>query len=206
MAPSPNRTLLIATTSPGKLREWQELLVGTGYRLVGLAELGIDFDVEETGTTFRANALLKAEAYGRASELLTLAEDSGLVVQALGGQPGVYSARWEGDDYPHKNAVLLRLLTHEEGAARACHYACVAVLRHPDGRRWTATGVVRGRIATHPAGSGGFGYDPIFYVPRLGQTLAEISDAQKHRISHRGRAAAHVRAHLERLLAEGQAG
>lgn len=206
MAPSSDRTLLIATTSPGKLREWQELLVGTDYRLLGLADLGIDFDVEETGTTFRANALLKAEAYGKASGLLTLAEDSGLVVAALGGQPGVYSARWEGDDYAHKNAVLLRLLAGQEGAARACHYACVAVLRHPDGGKWSARGAVHGRIAMHPAGSGGFGYDPIFFVPRLGKTLAEISDAQKHRISHRGRAAAYVRAYLERLLAEGQAG
>lgn len=206
MAPSTDRTLLIATTSPGKFREWQELLVGTDYRLVSLTDVGIGFDVEETGTTFRANALLKAEAYGKASELLTLAEDSGLAVAALGGQPGVYSARWEGDDYAHKNAVLLRLLAGQEDSARACHYACVAVLRHPDGRRWYARGEVHGRIAMRPAGSGGFGYDPIFYVPRLGKTLAEISDAQKHRISHRGRAATRVRAHLERLLAEGQPG
>src|ERR1700731_3071816 len=144
--------LLIATTSAGKLREWQALLRDLPLDLLSLRAAGIDFDVEETGTTFAQNAILKAEAYGRASQLLTLAEDSGLCVAALGGAPGVHSARWEGPDYDHKNALLIRLLAGKEGAARACRYACVTVLRHPDGRLWHARGEVRGQIAFAPAG------------------------------------------------------
>jgi XTP/dITP diphosphohydrolase len=193
-------TLLIATTSEGKLREWRHLLVDLPCRLVGPRDVGIDLDVEESGETFAQNATLKAERYGEASRLLTLAEDSGLTIAALGGAPGVRSARWEGDDYVHKNRVLVRLLEGTHGPERACRYVCVVALRHPDGRLWRARGEVRGQIATAPAGSGGFGYDPIFYVPRLGKTLAEVPEDHKHRISHRGRAAQRIRPVLLRLL------
>src|SRR5438876_1104544 len=113
----PECRLLIATTSAGKLREWKQLLSDLPLHVQTLAESGIDFDVEETGATFRQNAFLKTEAYGRASGLLTLAEDSGLCVAALGGGPGVQSARWEGDDYDHKNALLIRLLEGKSGSA-----------------------------------------------------------------------------------------
>jgi XTP/dITP diphosphohydrolase len=143
-----------------------------------------------------ANARLKADAYGRASGLLTLAEDSGLTVLALGGKPGVQSARWEGDDYTHKNRKLIELLEGKEGHERACAYVCSVILRHPDGREWQMRGSVRGQIAHTPAGSGGFGYDPIFFVPSLGKTLAQIPIHEKDRISHRGRAARRVRAVL----------
>jgi XTP/dITP diphosphohydrolase len=192
--------LLIATTSAGKLREWQGLLTDVPLRLLTLADVGIDFDVEETGQTFAENAVLKAAAYGQASGLLTLAEDSGLCVAALNGQPGVRSARWEGSDYAHKNAVLIRLLEGRQGRARACRYACVVVVRQPDGRTWRVRGEVRGQIAEVAAGSGGFGYDPIFFIPRLGRTLAEVSIDEKDRISHRGRAAGRVRPILRQLL------
>src|SRR6202158_20323 len=133
MAPT---RLLIATTSAGKLREWQSLLADLPLDLVSLREVGITFDVDETGSTYAQNALLKVAAYGQASGLLTLAEDSGLSVAALGGGPGVHSARWEGPDYMHKNALLIRLLDGKSSAARACRYACVTALRHPDGRTW----------------------------------------------------------------------
>ena len=197
--------LLIATTSAGKLREWRGLLADLPFELLALTDVGIDFDVEETGTTFAQNAQLKAEAYGRASGLLTLAEDSGLAVAALDGGPGVHSARWEGSDYARKNALLIRLLKGRSGQARACRYVCVAVLRHPDGRLWRARGELRGRIAEAPAGSGGFGYDPIFYYPRLRRTLAEIPIHEKDRISHRGRAARRVRQVLRQLIEAGSA-
>jgi XTP/dITP diphosphohydrolase len=193
-------TLLIATTSAGKLREWQALLGDLPLRLLTLQDVAIDFDVDETGTTFRANAVLKADAYGRASGLLTLAEDAGLCVTALGGAPGVYSARWEGSDYAFKNRRLIELLADRDGVARACRYACVVVLRHPDGRHWYIRGEVRGEVAREPAGDGGFGYDPIFWIPRLGQTLAQVSIDEKDRISHRGRAAGRVRPILRQLL------
>ncbi len=196
----PSTRLLLATTSDGKRREWQALLGDLPLDLLGLADAGVDFNVDETGTTFARNAILKAEAYGRASQLLTLAEDSGLCVAALGGAPGVHSARWEGPDYAHKNALLIRLLEGKHGASRACRYACVVALRHHDGRMWQARGEVRGQIALAPAGTGGFGYDPIFFIPRLGRTLAEVAVDEKDRISHRGRAAGRIRPILRQLI------
>lgn len=201
--PSAAPTLLIATTSAGKLREWRGLLADVPFELLRLRDVGIEFDVEETGRTFAANARLKAEAYGRASGLLTLAEDSGLTVAALGGAPGVFSARWEGDDYEHKNRKLIELLDGKAGAERACRYVCVVVLRQPGGHEWRFRGEVRGQIAKEPAGTGGFGYDPVFYVPRLGATLAQVSEDAKHRISHRGRAAERVRPVLMGMLERG---
>jgi XTP/dITP diphosphohydrolase len=201
----PELRLLLATTSSGKLREWQALLTDLPLRLLSLRDIGIGFDVEETGSTYYQNALLKAEAYGTASGMLTLAEDSGLNVSALGGAPGVRSARWEGDDYLHKNALLIRLLDGKQGAQRACRYVCDVVLRHPQGRLWRGHGEVRGQIACKPAGSGGFGYDPIFYIPRLRQTLAQVAIDEKDRISHRGRAAGRIRPILRDLIEAGSA-
>jgi XTP/dITP diphosphohydrolase len=201
----PLEKLLIATTSAGKLREWKALLADLPLHLVSLREVGITFDVDETGSTLTQNATLKVEAYGRASGLLTLAEDSGLSVTALGGGPGVHSARWEGPDYGHKNALLIRLLDGKTGQARACRYACVTALRHPDGRTWQVRGELRGQIAVAAAGGGGFGYDPVFYIPRLKRTLAEVSVDQKDRISHRGRAARRIRPVLCQLIESGAA-
>src|SRR5687767_11580980 len=126
--------LLIATTSVGKAAEWRELLGSSGLELLGLADVGLaGMNVEEIGETFADNALLKAEAYGRASGLLTLAEDSGLTVDALGGGPGVRSARWEGADYARKNNLLIDLVADRPPSERGCAYVCVALLRHPDG-------------------------------------------------------------------------
>jgi XTP/dITP diphosphohydrolase len=192
--------VLLGTTSSGKIREWQNLLADLPVELITLGDAGIDFDVEETGATYAENALLKAEAYGSACNLLTLTEDAGLSVDALGGAPGVQSARWEGQDYAHKNAVLIRLLEGKHGTERACRYVCEVVVRHPDGRRWQVHGEVRGQIAMQPAGDGGFGYDPIFYVPRLRQTLAQVPIDKKDRISHRGRAARRIRPILGQLI------
>jgi XTP/dITP diphosphohydrolase len=190
----------VATTSQGKYREWQGLLGDLPLQLVNLRDVGIDFDIDETGESFADNASLKAEAYGAASGLLTLAEDSGLRVAALGGAPGVRSARWEGEDYAHKNALLIRLLEGKHGAERACSYVCVVVVRHPDGRTWRARGEVRGQIAAQAAGHGGFGYDPVFYIPRMRKTLAQVPIHQKDRISHRGRAAGRIRPVLRELI------
>ena len=199
----PKSDLLLATSSSGKLREWQALLADLPLRLLTLRDQGITFDVDETGTTYVENALLKADAYGTASGLLTLAEDAGLNVSALGGAPGVHSARWQGSDYANKNALLVRLLAGKHGAERACRYVCAVVLRHPDGRHWRVRGEVRGQIASAPAGQGGFGYDPIFYIPRLRQTLAQVSVDEKDRVSHRGRAAGRIRPILRHLIEAG---
>jgi XTP/dITP diphosphohydrolase len=198
--------LLIATTSAGKLAEWRELLAELPFELLDLKAVGLEeLDVEETGETFADNALLKAEAYGARSGLLALAEDAGLTVDALNGAPGVHSARWEGPDYVHKNRLLIELLEGKHGVERGCAYVSVTIVRHPDGRVWQARGTVRGQIALEPAGSGGFGYDPVFYIPRLRQTLAQVPISDKDRISHRGRAARRVRAVLRKLIETGQA-
>jgi len=199
----PDTRLLLASTSAGKFAEWQTLLSDLPIRLVTLRDAGIDFKVDETGSTYAQNALLKAEAYGMASGLLTLSEDAGLSVIALGGAPGVHSARWDGSDYVRKNALLIHLLEGKTGAARACRYVCDVVLRHPDSRAWRAHGEVRGQIAARPAGEGGFGYDPVFYVPRLRKTLAEVPIDEKDRISHRGRAARRIRPILRELIETG---
>lgn len=197
----PGDPLLLATTSAGKQRELRALLAGLPLRLVTPAELGLALVPEETGATFAENALLKARAYHAAAGLPTLAEDSGIEVEALGGAPGVYSARWEGlPDGAEKNALLLRRLEGVPDARRGCRYVCHAVLIDRAGTAYHAEGELAGRVARQPRGSGGFGYDPVFYLPDRGCTVAELSPAEKDRLSHRGRALAQLRALLERAL------
>ncbi len=198
-------SLLLATTSRGKADEYRDLLADLPLRLLLPADLGLDLEVEETGLTFRANADLKARAYHQAAhgrgEIWTLAEDSGLEVAALGGEPGVYSARWGGtSDYAVKLRLLLERLRDVPTERRGCRYACAVTLVEPGGRLHRCWGEVRGRIGYEPRGSGGFGYDPLFEVPRLGRTMAELSRAEKGAISHRGRAAQRVQQTLEAAL------
>ena len=196
--------LLLATTSAGKQRELRALLSDLPLTLVTPADLGITLVPDETGTTFAENAALKAHAYQAAAGIATLAEDSGLEVDALGGAPSVYSARWEGlPDGAEKNALLLRRLAGVPEDERGGRYVCHMVLLDGQGAEHHAEGECRGRIAWAPAGSGGFGYDPVFFVPALGQTMAELPPANKDRISHRGAAARRLRAIVEQLLSAG---
>jgi XTP/dITP diphosphohydrolase len=194
--------LLLATTNPGKLREYQEILAGLPVHLTTLAEQGITLEVEETSATFLGNALLKARAYARASGLLTLADDSGLEVDALGGEPGVRSARWPSPEMPYAERfrLILGRLAHVPAERWTARFRCVIALARPDGWVQTVEGVCEGRIAQAPRGEQGFGYDPIFLVPALGRTLAELSPEEKHRISHRGRAARAAREVLVRVI------
>ena len=198
------RRLLLATRNPGKLRELRELLDAAGLG-PDLALETLDAhpeapEIEETGETFEANARLKAAGSARAAGTWTLAEDSGLVVDALGGAPGVYSARYagtHGDDRAN-NARLLRELAGE--ARRSARYVCVVALANPEGEVVaTAGGTCEGEIAAAPRGEGGFGYDPLF-LPALcpGRSMAELAPERKRAISHRGRA---LRAFLPRLRA-----
>jgi XTP/dITP diphosphohydrolase len=182
------------------VRELREILGGLPLELPSLRDVGVELDVEETGRTFRENADLKALAYWRATRLPCLAEDSGFEVDALDGAPGIYSARWEGDDYRHKNGLIVERLTGLRGAARRCRYVCAMTLVGPDGRLRHAHGALTGRVADGPRGSGGFGYDPIFLVPRLGRTLAELKPAEKNALSHRARAARRLLPTVRRLL------
>ncbi len=182
------RTLLVATTNPGKLREIQWLMAGVAVRLTSLADLPSIEDPDETGTTLEENARLKAHYYCARSGLWTVAEDSGLVIDALGGEPGVRSARYLRADatYPERFADIYRRLDSRREAPRSARFVA-ALASVEDGRiTYETTGVVEGRIADAPRGSGGFGYDPIFFYPPYGRTLAEVTEPEKIAVAHRG--------------------
>jgi XTP/dITP diphosphohydrolase len=193
--------LLIATHNRGKVREYRRLLDGLPFALVGLDDIGVSFDVEETGSTFAENARQKAVAYAGASGLLTLADDSGLEVDALGGEPGIRSSRYAGPlaTDPERIAFLLGKLAGVALADRTARFRCVIAVATPGGELFTAEGVCPGMIIDAPRGSGGFGYDPIFFLPDQGCTMAELSVEQKNRLSHRARAVQKVRPLLLRL-------
>lgn len=198
---------MLATTNPGKIKEYSRLLAGCGYRLVTPADKNIDITVAETGLTFQENAILKAAAYAQASGLLTLADDSGLEVEALGGEPGVLSARYAGYNTTdaERNELLLRRLKDIPEKLRRARFRCVIALADPgDDIGQTTEGVLEGRIADFPKGSNGFGYDPIFFIPELGCTLAELASADKNRLSHRARAAEEASRILKQLSTRGK--
>jgi XTP/dITP diphosphohydrolase len=193
--------LLIATRNEGKLKEYEPLLAGLPVMLTYLTREGINHDVEETGNTFTENAVHKAEEYARISGLLTLADDSGLEVDALGGEPGVHSARYAGTDATDRDRYLLLLektrdIPEENRSAR---FRCVIAVAEPRGTTYTSEGVCEGVIAFSPEGSHGFGYDPVFFMPEYGKTMAQLPDETKNRVSHRARAARGIRPVLERL-------
>ena len=196
--------LLIATHNRGKLVEFQELLADLPLELVTLDQVGIRDDVEETGETFAENARAKAVEYARRSHLLTLADDSGLQVDALGGEPGVRSKRYAGENKsdPERVAFLLDKLRHVPREKRTARFRCVIVIAAPGGEEYECDGACEGLIEFAPRGTNGFGYDPVFLFPERGMTMAELSSDEKNRVSHRGRAAEKARKTLERLIAE----
>jgi XTP/dITP diphosphohydrolase len=191
--------LVLASGNAGKLAELSGLLAGSGIELVSQRTLGVG-DIAETASTFVENALLKARHAARITGLPALADDSGLCVDALGGAPGLYSARYAGaeGDAGANIAKLLAVLDGLPEAQRAARFYCVLVLlRHADDPQpLIAEGEWRGRILAAPRGTGGFGYDPVFFDPEHGQSAAELAPALKNRISHRGRALAVLRGHL----------
>ena len=196
---------VLATTNPNKVREIRVLLDGADIEVVGLEQFpGIE-PPEETGTTFEENAALKARYYTAATGLPAIAEDSGLEIDALDGQPGVESARFAGADssYPEKFARLYAMLDQAGGRDTAARFVCAVALADGDQIRFAARGTVEGRIAPEPSGAHGFGYDPIFFYPPEGRTLADVSDATKRAVSHRGAAFRALRAWLEHRKAEG---
>lgn len=199
------RTLLIATTNPGKLREYAAIFGGLEIELRSLRDLGIDDDVAETGTTFAANAELKARYYAQRSGLAALADDSGLEVAALNGEPGVYSARYAGPgaSEQERNAFLLKKLEGVPFHARLARFVCVIALANPAGALELVEGVLPGVIEFAPRGTNGFGYDPLFYLLDENATLAELAIEHKNRISHRARAAAAARPVIEHWMAQG---
>ncbi len=197
--------LLIATTNQGKLREYAAIFSGLPLELKTLSDVGITDDVEETGSTFAENAILKAQFYAERSGMVALADDSGLEVAALGGEPGVRSARYAGPgaSTEDRNNLLLKNLTGVPFHERLARFVCVIALARPDGTVQTVEGTLSGVIEQAPRGTHGFGYDPLFYLLDEDRTLAELLPEQKNQISHRARAAAEARAVLDIWLSEG---
>jgi XTP/dITP diphosphohydrolase len=182
--------LLIATTNPDKLREIRGLLASLPIEIVSLRDLLPVAEPEETGTTFQENARLKARYYGAHAGMMTVAEDSGLVVDALDGEPGVYSARFLRADasYPERFAEIYRRLAEHPERPRTARFVCAVAVVNGDDVVYETTGVVEGEIADAPRGGAGFGYDPIFYFPAYGSTLAEVTEDKKLMVAHRGQA------------------
>ena len=183
------RRLLVATTNADKLREIRQLLAGLPIELVSLRDVPSIEEPEEIGATFAENARLKARYYARHSRLWTVAEDSGLVVDALGGEPGIYSARFLRPDatYPERFAEIFRRLDAQPGAPRTARFvAAVASVDEHDRLVYATEGIVDGQITREPRGSGGFGYDPIFFYPPYHATLAEVTEEEKNAVAHRG--------------------
>ena len=187
---------VLATHNPGKLKEMSAILAELGIQVVGPDELGIDVEVEEAGTTFAENAMLKAQAICAASGLPAIADDSGLCVDALNGGPGVYSARYGGEGLDDRGRTMLLLQNMRGQTTRAAHFACAICCVFPSGDTLTAEGRCEGAIAFAPMGEGGFGYDPVFLVPEKAKTFSQLTAEEKNAISHRGKA---LRAFSEKL-------
>lgn len=192
----PSPTLLVATRNPGKMREYRQLLADYPGRLISLDDAGVPDEVEETGDTFHANAILKAGTYAQLSGCLTISDDSGLEVHALGGAPGVYSARYGGDACQtdaDRVTLLLRNLADVPWERRVARFRCCTAIADPragdEPNVATVVGSIAGVIQYEPAGEHGFGYDPVFYLPSYRATMAELPLAAKNRVSHRADAA-----------------
>ena len=193
--------LLLATTNPGKINEYRFLLDGIGYQVVTLAEQGIATMATESGNSYEQNARLKAAACTKLSQLITLADDSGLEVDALGGEPGIHSARFAGKiaTDADKVKILLAKLASIPWEERTAHFKCVIAIVTPEGKVELCYGECHGIIAFEAKGRNGFGYDPVFYLPEMGKTMAELPMEIKNQISHRGQAARKARQVLQRL-------
>ena len=183
--------VVLASKNPHKLVEISKITEKFGFDLVLQSELGVDIDVEETGSTFEENSLLKAEAVMKATGLPALADDSGIAVDALNGEPGIYSARYGFDDSLDDRGRLQLLLKNTEtvpDGERQAQFVCVISFVTPDGKVIQARGEIHGELTREPAGENGFGYDPIFYYPPLGKTTAELTPQEKNEVSHRANA------------------
>jgi len=180
--------IILATKNAGKVREMAEILKPYDINVISQKDAGIDVEVLETGDTFEENAEIKARAVAMLCDSPVLADDSGLCIDALGGKPGIYSARYGGEALPYPEKIRCLLKELENVTDRSAKFECAMVLVMPDGRKFSALGNVPGSILLAPEGTGGFGYDSIFYSSELGKSFGVASDEEKNSISHRGRA------------------
>lgn len=181
------KRLVFATGNQGKVNEFRQML-GNDYEICSMKDLGVEVDIVEDGSTFEENAIIKARTVMEATGEMVLADDSGFEVDYLNREPGIYSARFMGEDTPYsiKNAELLRRCEGVPEEKRDARFVCVIACAYPDGTVETATGVIEGKLAHEPKGENGFGYDPIFYLPERGCTTGELEPEEKNAISHRG--------------------
>lgn len=196
--------ILFATGNAGKMKEVRMILQDLGIPVLSMKEAGISAEIVEDGTTFEENAAIKAETIRNLTGDIVLADDSGLEIDCLDGAPGIYSARFMGEDTPYtvKNAALLEKLSGVPEAKRTARFVCAIACALPDGRTLTTRGVMEGIIAQEIRGENGFGYDPIFYLPEFGCTSAEITPEQKNEVSHRGKALRQMRMILQKVLTQ----
>lgn len=182
--------IVFATGNAGKIKEIQMIMADTGMEVISMKEAGINVDIEENGSTYEENALIKARAVAAFTNDIVMADDSGLEVDALNKEPGVFSARYLGEDTPYsiKNAEIIKRLDGVPKEKRSARFVCAIAAVLPDGRELTTRATIEGRIGYEEKGSNGFGYDPIFYVPQFEKTTAELTEQQKNEISHRGKA------------------
>ncbi len=201
--------IIFATGNQGKLREVQAILRDCEAEVVSMKEAGLELEIEENGTTFEENALIKARAVAdvlaareEAQTCVVMADDSGLEIDCLNGEPGVYSARYLGEDTPFdvKSRDFLRRMADVPEEDRDARFVCAIAAIFPDGEAVTTSGVVEGRIGYELRGDNGFGYDPIFYLPEYGRTAAELSDGEKNKISHRSRALGLMKEELKKRM------
>lgn len=196
--------LIFATSNQGKMKEIREILKDLDVEVLSLKEAGIEADIVEDGKTFEENALIKARTIRDLTGYMVLADDSGLEVDALNKEPGIYSARYMGEDtsYDIKNKNIIERLDGLEGDERSARFVCVIAAAFPDGTEETRRGTIEGQIGFEIAGENGFGYDPIFYIPEFGCTTAELSPEQKNEVSHRGKALRAMKEIIEQRIAE----
>lgn len=191
---------VLASKNEKKLRELQQILSAQGLEVILQSEVGVDIEVEETGETFEENAILKAEAVRDQTAMIAISDDSGLAVDALGGAPGVRSARFGGEGLTDQGRYELLAKEMQGQDNRTCRFVSVICCAFPNGARILARGECQGQLLDAPQGEGGFGYDPIFYLPELGKTMAELTAEEKNRISHRGNALRVFQTELENYL------
>ena len=192
------KSIILASNNKDKVKEVKEIL--KGYDIISMKEAGIDVDIEENGTTFEENALIKARAIMKLTGQITMADDSGLEIDYLNKAPGVYSARFMGHDasYDIKNKALIQKLEGVKGSDRSGRFVCAIAVCFPDGREIVKRGTMEGLIAEEIKGDNGFGYDPIVYLPEYGRTSGELAPEEKNKISHRGKALALIKEELDK--------
>lgn len=192
--------IIFATGNADKIREIREIMEDTGLEVVSMKEAGICPEIEENGATYEENALIKARAVAAHTDEIVMADDSGLEIDSLNREPGVYSARYLGEDTPYsvKNANLIGRLEGVPDEKRTARFVCAIAAVLPDGKELTTRAAIEGRIGYEERGSNGFGYDPIFYVPQFRKTTAELTEEQKNQVSHRGQALRLMKEELRR--------